>query len=77
MKELKEGTVLKWIQHYWEGCDNLEDCARSGHLFTSCRNENIDPVYSFVLNEHQVTVKMISEAFGLTKWSVRWILTKN
>lgn len=28
---LKEATAFKWVQDFWEGCEDPKDDARSGH----------------------------------------------
>jgi len=38
---LKERTVFKWVQSFWEGREDPKDNARSGRPSTSSGNENI------------------------------------
>jgi len=74
---LKERTVFKWVQHFWEGHEDPKDDARSGHPSTSSGNENIYHVLSLMLSDHRLTVRMIAEELGLGKTSVHTILTEH
>jgi len=48
---LKERTVFKLVEHFWEGCEDPKDNASSGRPSTSSGNENIDLVCSLVLSD--------------------------
>ena len=74
---LKERTVFKWVQRFWEGLEDPKDDARSGRPTTSSGNENIDRVHSLVLSDRRLTVRMIAEKLGLGKWSVHTILMEH
>jgi len=74
---LKERTVFKWVQRFWEGREDPKDDARSGRPSISSSNENIDRVRSLVLNDRRLTVRMIAEELGLGKSSVYTILTEH
>ena len=62
---LKERTVFKWVQRFWEGREDPKDDARSGRPSTSSSNENIDRVRSLMLNDCRLTVRLIAEELGL------------
>jgi len=74
---LQERTVLKQIQHFWEGCEDPKDDASSGRPSTSSGNENINRVRSLVLSDRRLTVRMTEEELGLGKSSVHTILTEH
>jgi len=74
---LKERTVFKWVQRFWEGCEDPKEDARSGRPSTSSDNENINRVHSLVLSDRRMTVRMIAEGLGLGKSSVHTILTEH
>jgi len=74
---LKERTVFKWVQSFWEGPEDPKDDARSGHPSTSSGNENIDYVRSLLLSDHRLTVRMTAEELGLGKSSIHTILMEH
>ena len=73
----KERTVIKWVQRFREGREDLKDDARSGRPCTSSGNENIDRVCSLVLSDRRLTVRMTAEELCLGKLSVYTILTEH
>ena len=74
---LKEITVFKWIQRFWEGREDPKDDARSGRPSTSTGNENIDRVLPLVLSDRRLTVTMIAEELGLGKSFVHTIFREH
>jgi len=62
---LKERTVFKWVQHFWEGREDPKDDARSGRPSTSSGNENIDRVHYLVFSDCRLTFRMVAEKLGL------------
>jgi len=74
---LKEKTVFKWVQRFWEGHEDTKDDARSGRPSTSSGNENFNRVRSLVLSDRRLTVRMTAEELGLGKSSVHTILTEH
>ena len=65
---LKERTVFKWVQCFWEGREDPKDDARSGRPCTSS---------SLVLNDRRLIVRMRAEELFWGKSSVYTILTEN
>jgi len=74
---LKERTVFKWVQRFWEGREDPKDNARSGRPSTSNGNENINCVHSLMLSDRRLTVRMIAEELGMGNSSIHTILTEH
>lgn len=58
---LKEQTVVDWVQCFREGRRDPKDDARSGHPFSSCKDESINCVPSLVIGN----LRIIAGTLGL------------
>lgn len=75
-KALKKTTVFKWIKRFREVREDFKDEARLGQPSTSCIEDNIERVRSFVLSDCGFTVRMIVDQLNLEKSSIHTILRK-
>jgi len=74
---MKKPAVYKWVKHYSEGRESITDEERSGWPATSRTEENIAKVRQIVRENHQLTVRSITEQVNIDRETVRKILTED
>jgi len=71
---LSRTVVFKWHK---EGRENVEDDPRSGRPISSTNDQNVEVVWTVMVKDHRLSVRMIAEETGLNKNAVHRILAEH
>jgi predicted HTH transcriptional regulator len=74
---MKESAVYKWVTRFSEGRESVTDEERAGWLATSRTEENIAKVHQIVRQNHQLTVRSITEQANIDRETIKKILTED
>lgn len=74
---ISKKSSYMWFKKFYEGKEQVVDEHRTGALKRTCKEENIKEVQKLVMQNHQTTVGMISEAVGVSNGTVMIILTSD
>ena len=67
--------IKEWYNRFKDGRTSVESDARAGRPSTSRNDELIDQVWTFVMQDHHVTVQDLAEEVGISTGLVHSILT--
>ena len=73
-EQMSKASFYRWFTRFSEGNEQVEDEPRSGALNSARKEENIEEVRRLVMQDRQITVRMISEAVGI---SIGTVLTED
>ena len=76
-EQTSKATFYRWFNRFSEGNEQVEDEPRSGAPKNARKEENIQEVEKLVLKDCQSSVRMISEAVGISVGTVDTILTND
>jgi len=60
---MSRNMVFRWYKAFKEGWENVKDESRSGRPISSTNAQNV--VWSMVMKDHRVSVRMIADQTGL------------
>ena len=76
-EQMSKATFYRWFNRFSKGNEQVEDEPRSGAPKTARKEENIQEVEKLVLKDRRLSVRMISEAVGISVGTVDTILTND
>ena len=63
---MSQASFYGWFSRFSEGNKQVENEPRSGALKSACKEENIQEVQRLVMQDHQMSMRMIPEAVGIS-----------
>jgi predicted HTH transcriptional regulator len=66
--------TFEWFKRFREGQESLEDDERKGRPTTSRNEQTIEKVQQLVMQNHHVTLRMLSVEFNVSKDTIRAIM---
>ena len=76
-EQMSQASFYPWFNRFSETNKQVEDEPRSGALKSARKEENIQEVRRLVMQDRRMSVRMISEAVGISIGTVDTILTKD
>lgn len=76
-EQMSQATFYRWFKRFSEGNEEVEDEPRSGAPKSARKEENIEEVQRLVMQDRRMSVRMISEAVGISIGTVDTILTED
>ena len=73
---MSQATFYRWFNRFSEKNKQVEDKPRSGAPQSARKEENIQEVQRLVMQDRRMSVRIISEAVGISIGTVDTILTK-
>ena len=67
--------VQLWYNRFKEGREDVNDDARPGRLRTSTTEENIEAVKKMILDNCRITIREVTDDFGISYGSCQVIFT--
>lgn len=74
---MRKASFYWWFNRFSIGNEQVEDELRSGEPNSAHKEESIEVVKRFVIQDCQITVRMISEVVGISIGRVETVLTKD
>ena len=74
---MSHASFYLWFNRFSEGNEQVEDEIRSGAPKSKHKEENIGEVQRLVMQDCRISVRMISEAVGVSIGTVETVLTED
>ena len=65
-EQMSKATFYRWLKRFYQGYEQVKDEPRSGAPKNARKEENIQEVKKIVLKDRRSSVRMISEAVGIS-----------
>ena len=75
--QMSQASFYQWLNRFFETNEQIEDKPRSGAPKNACKEENTQEVQRLVMQDHRMSVMMISEAVGLSIGTADTILIED
>ncbi|XP_045118427.1 protein GVQW3-like [Portunus trituberculatus] len=69
-ERMSQASFYRWFNRFSEGNEQVEDEPRSGAPKSARKEENIEEVQRLVMQDRRISVRMISEAVGISTGTV-------
>ncbi|XP_066963193.1 histone-lysine N-methyltransferase SETMAR-like [Macrobrachium rosenbergii] len=76
-EQMSQVSFYQWFNRFSDGNEQVEDEPRSGAPKSACKEENIEEVQRLVMQDRRISVRMLSEAGGISIGTVETVLTED
>ncbi|XP_064111478.1 protein GVQW3-like [Macrobrachium nipponense] len=76
-EQMSQASFYHWFNRFSDGNEQVEDEPRSGAPKSARKGVNIEEVQRLVMQDCQISVRMLSEALGISIGTVETVLTED